>query len=45
MAVQINVEKSYAFLEMRAPDEASAGMSFDGKHSLTPIDLLILIKA
>jgi splicing factor U2AF subunit len=30
MAVQINVEKSYAFLEMRAPDEASAGMSFDG---------------
>eukprot|EP00026_Physarum_polycephalum_P003665 Phypoly_transcript_03678.p1 GENE.Phypoly_transcript_03678~~Phypoly_transcript_03678.p1 ORF type:complete len:266 (+),score=43.87 Phypoly_transcript_03678:944-1741(+) len=30
IAVQINVEKSYAFLEMRAPDEASAGMSFDG---------------
>jgi hypothetical protein len=30
IAVQINVEKSYAFLEMRAPDEATAGMSFDG---------------
>jgi len=30
IAVQINVEKSYTFLEMRAPDEASAGMSFDG---------------
>lgn len=30
IAVQINAEKSYAFLEMRAPDEASAGMSFDG---------------
>jgi len=30
IAVQINVEKSYAFLEMRSPDEASAGMAFDG---------------
>lgn len=35
IAVQINVEKSYAFLEMRAPDEASAGMSFDGMLILT----------
>lgn len=32
IAVQINVEKSYAFLEMRAPDEATAGMAFDGIH-------------
>lgn len=29
-AVQINVEKSYAFLEMRSHEEASAGMAFDG---------------
>jgi len=28
--VQINVEKSYAFLEMRSYEEASAGMAFDG---------------
>jgi len=30
IAVQINVEKSYAFLELRDPQEATAGMAFDG---------------
>jgi splicing factor U2AF subunit len=30
IAVQINVEKSYAFLELRSAEEATAGMVFDG---------------
>lgn len=30
ISVQINADKSYAFLEMRSYDEATAGMVFDG---------------
>jgi len=30
LSVQVNHEKSYAFLEFRSPEEASSAMSFDG---------------
>jgi len=30
IAVQLNVEKSFAFIEFRSPDDATSGMAFDG---------------